>query len=432
MNQQLFSDAEEIRCRILRKSWLDDFVTPDYAEYGISNIPATLSKIFNVTPERGYPFSDEAAKPLYEHGRRVILLLVDSLGYNVLLKSLGEKDSFLHKLPSSSLLLPLTSTFPSTTPTALTSLNTGLTPQQHAIAGYSIYLKQLGLVANMVNFSPAIENRRDFLLDLGLDPAQFMSGRTIYEMLTEAGYSARVVTRWFFRNTAFTGIVHRGAKIEPYVDTPDLFITLRRLLEAKPGEEQYIFAYWDTLDVVSHVYGPFSEEAEAEMRSLLYSLKTELIDRVGREAAKDTLLLITSDHGGHALLKDKTIKASDQPDLLKHLQIPPTGNSRAPYLYPKPNHLDSVRRYFDETFSDSFTLLESEEGLARGLFGFGEIAEVMRDRIGDLIALPHDGYSLFYSYKQHRDETLLKGGHGGLSENEMLVPLLAIPLDQVV
>ena len=432
MVKRLLSQADEVRRRILGKSWLDGFVTPDYEEYGISNIPATLSKIFNIAPEHGHPLSAETVKPLYEGGRRVILLLIDSLGYHVLLKMLGAKDSALRRLPSESLLLPLTSTFPSTTPTALTSLNTGLTPQQHAIAGYSLYLKQFGLVANMVNFSPAVENRRDMLLDLGLDPARFMSGRTIYEALTDAGYPSRVVTRWFFRNTAFTSIVHRGAKIEPYVDTPDMFITLRRFLEAKPGEEQYIFAYWDTLDVASHVYGPFSEEAEAEMRSLLYSMKTELLDRLSRAAAKDTLLLITSDHGGHTLLEDQTIRASDQPELLKHLQIPPTGTSRAPYLYPKAGHMDSVRSYFTDTFGDSFTLLESEEGLKRGLFGLGEVAEDLRDRIGDLIAFPREGYSLFYSYKPHKDETLLKGGHGGLSEDEMLVPLLAVQLKHAV
>jgi hypothetical protein len=430
--KRLLFGAETVRRRILDKSWLEGFVTPDYKEYGISNLPATICKIFGVKSEHGWPLFDQSAKALYEGGRRVVVLLVDSLGYNKLLKTLNEGNSVLSRPSESSVLIPLTSTFPSTTPTALTSLNSGLTPQQHAITGYSLYLKQFGLVANMVNFSPSTENRRDLLREMGLDPSQFMKTNTVFEVLGSAGFHCHVVTRWFFRQSALTSIVHRGAEIETYVDTPDLFITVRRLLEKNPSGDQYIFAYWDSLDIASHVYGPTSEETDAEMRSFLYSLKTELIDRIAPEAAKKTLLLITSDHGGHTLREDRTIEAPDHPELLQCLQIPPTGSSRAPYLYLKAGCGKDVRRFFVENYPDGFMLLDSEEMLMRGLFGLGDVAKETKDRIGDLISLPREGYSLLYPYKPHQEEAQLKGGHGGLSEEEMLVPLLGVPLEKSI
>ncbi|MFQ6134948.1 MAG: alkaline phosphatase family protein [Nitrososphaerales archaeon] len=426
--RKVFSYAEAVRSRVLKRSWLKGFVTPDYDDYCISNIPATLYKTFGIGHRSGNPLADSELKSALEGARKVVLLLVDSLGYSQLLNVLSGNRSILRRFIDRSIFLPLTSTFASTTPTALTSLSTGLTPQQHAVTGYSIYLKRFGLVANMVSFTPSVESRRDVLTEVGLDPSEFLGAKTLHEVLGEEGYPSYVVTRWFFRNSAMTQMLHKGAEIETYVDTPDLFITLRHLIESRPAEESYIFAYWDTLDTASHVYGPASEEVEAEIRSMLYSLKTELLDRIDRSAAKNTVLLVTSDHGHHTFVDDKTVIVPDHPELFRDLQIPPTGSSRAPYLYPKPGRLESVKGYLTKHFGDGFLLMESEEALKRGLFGRGEVADETRDRIGDLIALPREGYSLFYPYKPHREELVLKGGHGGLSEDEMLVPLLALPL----
>lgn len=428
--KRILSDAETIRRRILKKSWLDGFVTPDYDEYCLSNIPATVCKTLGVTNRDGTPIAD--LKPAVKDARRVVVLLVDALGYHQLTRLLsGTPSSLLRGFKDSATLLPLTSTFPSTTPTALASLNTGLTPQQHAVTGYSLYLKRFGLVANMVSFSPSVGSRRDILSETGLDPCEFLGVKTLYERLREEGYPSYVVTRWFFRDTPLTRMHHKGAKIETYIDTPDLFIKLRRLLESKPKEEGFIFAYWDMLDVASHVYGPTSEEAEAEIRSIMHFLKTELLDRLNRNAAKNTLLLLTSDHGTHTFASEKTVVVTDHPALFRDLQIPPTGSSRAAYLYPKAGRQESVRRYLTRKFGDGFLLLESEEALKRGLFGRGEVAAETRDRIGELIALPREGYSLFYPYKPHKEEIMLKGGHGGLSEDEMLIPLLALPLGRI-
>tara|TARA_B100001971_G_scaffold211916_1_gene240721 strand:- start:972 stop:1646 length:675 start_codon:yes stop_codon:yes gene_type:complete len=223
-------------------------------------------------------------------------------------------------------------------------------------------------------------------------------------------------------------MLHKGANLEFYVDTSDLFVKLKRLVESNPSEESYILAYWDTLDATSHVYGPNSEEVEAAIRSLFYSLKTEFLDRVNKDSTKETILLVASDHGHHTFVKDKTVNISDHKELFQDLQIPPTGSSRAPYLYPKPGKLESVKDYFSKHFGDCFHLLESKEALNRGLFGRGKISDQTQDRIGELLALPKEGSSLYYPYRPHRSNQVLKGGHGGLMKDEMMVPLLILKL----
>jgi hypothetical protein len=46
-------------------------------------------------------------------------------------------------------------------------------------------------------------------------------------------------------------------------------------------------------------------------------------------------------------------------------------------------------------------------------------------RIGDLVVIPREDYTLVDHEKSH----LLLGRHGGLTDAEMLVPLIAVRLD---
>ena len=81
-------------------------------------------------------------------------------------------------------------------------------------------------------------------------------------------------------------MLHKGANLELYVDTSDLFIKLKRLIESNPSEVSYILDYWDTLDATSHVYGPKSEEVEVVIRNFFYSFKTEFLNRVNKNYTK--------------------------------------------------------------------------------------------------------------------------------------------------
>jgi hypothetical protein len=141
-----------------------------------------------------------------------------------------------------------------------------------------------------------------------------------------------------------------------------------------------------------------------------------------------TILLITSDHGHHSLPRNKTISINDYPDLLDDLNVPPTGSSRSPFIYPKKGKQESVKRFINQQFGSEFGILNSRECLKKGLFGFGKMDNETRSRIGNQIIFPSKGQSFHYSYKPKNTQHFLKGGHGGLSEDEMLVPLIVFPL----
>jgi hypothetical protein len=70
-------------------------------------------------------------------------------------------------------------------------------------------------------------------------------------------------------------------------------------------------------------------------------------------------------------------------------------------------------------------VMPSSQLLEAGLFGPGTPAPDTRDRLGDLIVITHQDAYLWWAAKPNP----LIGRHGGLSAEEMLVPLLAFRLD---
>ena len=63
-----------------------------------------------------------------------------------------------------------------------------------------------------------------------------------------------------------------------------------------------------------------------------------------------------------------------------------------------------------------------------GLFGPPEQAHRIRHRVGDFVTIGRGGSQLLGS-EIARHQLSIKGRHGSLCEDEMLVPLIAMPLD---
>jgi hypothetical protein len=94
------------------------------------------------------------------------------------------------------------------------------------------------------------------------------------------------------------------------------------------------------------------------------------------------------------------------------------------YLFIKPGQTSAVRNYFDLTWPGQFVFLDPSEAVARGLFGPGTPHPRLSDRLGDLIVVARNDAYLWWAEK----ENMLVGQHGGLSHDEMIVPLLSVML----
>jgi hypothetical protein len=402
-----------------------DFVPPKYDGQCISNLPDTFCKLLDVRNLHSLTNQD-----LYEYTgqsniENLVFLLLDGFGYNSIQFAQGKFGfpSF-EKLRHRSFILPLTSVFPSTTSTATTSLHTGLTPQEHGIIGYTMYMSEIGAIAQMLEMGPIFGRRS--LFEIGFDPQKFIGKNTIHEKLGANGITSNLYINKYIVGSGLSQITNRGANIVPILTAPDLFVSLRRNLESqKSGSANFHFAYYATPDTIAHARGPFTPTYASEVEAIFHTIQRDLIEKLDRDVAKRTLLIISADHGLAEIKQENIIDVALHPDLLRMLKVPPTGDSRCLILHSRTqDEISKIEDYFRVCFPDQFRVIRSSDALKEGLFGFGAVKEQLPDRIGDLIAIPRGNMAIDNSNVQPRSE-YVPGRHGGLSANEMIVPLIA-------
>ena len=376
---------------------LGGLLRPCYEGRSILNVSESLLRHYGVDSSKGLGFDPFGTR------KGIALILMDSLGFDLLVGC--ARDVGIAKLISRLGIEPLTSTFPSATATALATVCTALPPARHGVVGGLVFIRRLGLVANMLQLSSIADPRRDSLLSLGVKGEELMRGKTVFERLE--GIRCYVMSRRQISDTGISKLVYRGADRLGFISPSDMFVRMRKLLD----EGVFVFAYWDALDPIVHEYG-IGEEACAEVGSFLRAMKEELLERT------DASVALFGDHG--QLEVDEVVEASKLKWLLKGIEIPPTGEMRASYIHPREGYLEQLE---DRLSKLGLNPMRSKLAVKEGLFGGG--GKLLRDRIGELVVLPSRGKVFYYSYRG--GGLKVKGMHGGMEREEMLVPLLFRP-----
>jgi predicted AlkP superfamily pyrophosphatase or phosphodiesterase len=398
------------------------WLLPHYEGLSIANLPATVAALLGSDlPGALPPLAKEIWDAWAPGLQRVVLIILDALGYRILQDrwAAGEGQPF-HDLAQAGFLTPLTSIFPSTTAAALVSLRTGRPPAEHGWLAYYLYLRELGVAANAITLSPYRGGSGDELLDWGLDPETMVAVPSLAEHLATAGIGTRAVLAAHFRNSGFTKMLYRGvAEIRPHLQASDFWGQLGRVVSETRGERAFITGYWGGFDGAAHAYGPQDNLSQAEFRTVSHLLREEFLDRLSVKDREGTLLLLTADHGQIEIPPEQAISVADHPLLQQSLLVPVMGESRAAFLYPRPGQAEAITAYLEQQFEDTFTVLRSADALAAGLFG-QPVSDEARARAGELLVLPHGNHAL----QQNKPKVPLVGRHGGLTDQEMLVPLI--------
>jgi hypothetical protein len=199
---------------------------------------------------------------------------------------------------------------------------------------------------------------------------------------------------------------------------------VRHLLAETRGRRALITAYWSGLDTLGHVYGHDTDLWRAEYRTVSHLLGSEFLASLPSEDRQGTLLLVTADHGQICIPPEEILRASDDPELGSHLLVPVVGESRAAFLYPRLGRAAAIREHLAATYPGWFTILDSAAALEAGLMG-EPVCDEAYARAGELLVLPRGRHAL-----EHAEPSVsLLGRHGGLTEDEMLVPLIGARLE---
>jgi hypothetical protein len=324
----------------------------------------------------------------------------------------------------------ITSVFPTTTVAALGSINSAVPPTGHGLLGYTLYLSEFDMLGEMIRWGPL--NRRgsfadpDFSESTGCTPEAFFWARTVYQRLQALGVERTfAVNPVHFAGTALTRMLHQGASYGGYISTSSLQPIVARLL-AEADSPTYVYAYWPTIDTISHVVGPLTPEHSAEVAGFDFQFG-RLLDGLPRRG--DTLVLLTADHGHVDTAPEFSVMLADYPELLRMLRVGPAGERRAVYLHPRPGCVMDVAGYTREHLRDVAVTMLRSDAVDVGLFGSGPLPERAAERIGEVILFPRRNLGLVAPLEM-LDGSVAKnpafrGMHGGLLPDEALVPLLA-------
>ena len=393
------------------------YYKPHYNKYSLANLAPTILTHFGKKSKNF--INDNPVQNSLDGCHSIVLLLIDGLGFNLIKNSLHNK--FLKQVYFNNVVIPLTSTFPSTTSTALSTINTGMTPSEHGIIGHTMYLRKYGTIANMVNFSPASDRMSTRLTKFGFDPETFLPKDTLYQSLSKMDIQSKVLTRWIYKKSALSRMLHKGADVLPYVNSSDMFLNLSKLINKKTP---FVFAYWDALDSASHVYGPFTEEVQSELRSILYGLITEFINNIKRLYRNKVCILITGDHGLVHVNKRGRIFTNTVPNLLDNLNRPPSGDSRTSFIKSDSSNNKKFKTIFSK-YKNQLDIFPSDKFVKEGFYGSKIVNKDISSALGDFTILSRKGTALMHRFKSDFKASL-SGYHGGLTDDELFVPLFII------
>ena len=402
-----------------------EFVLPDYTGGSIANLPGQVSAWLGAGPFGGNGLHPEWLSGLQTPVTRVVMVLVDALGYQRFRALMAEPGTAWAWLRQRGLLAPLTSVFPPTTSAALTSLSTGVPPGRHGILGYELWLKEFGVTANMILLQPMAAGRvTGSLTDVGLDQDNFTRAPILAQHLAAHGVAVHAFLPAYIMGSGLTRMSLGQVARHPFHAASDLWPSLRQHLEATPGAREFVWAYWPMVDTLSHQYGPAAEAVEREARAFGEMLRQAFLEPLPPAARAGTLFVLLADHGQVDTPPVEDFNLKNHPDFLSLLHILPTGEHRAAYLHCRPGQVDAARAYVEQHWPDDFVVLTQEAVMSSGLLG-GVLHERTPARLGELLVLSRGPAYLWWAANENK----MLGRHGSLTRDEMLVPLLAARLD---
>ena len=410
------------------------FILPEYKKDCLSNVPATILKLFDVKTKKPAVSQKYFEKYRKKDYKNIVFFIIDAFGFYQW-KKYGNKFPLFKKIDDKKCLYPITSVFPSTTASALNTIHSGLTPAEHGLFEWTLYFPEIDKTIMTLPFTDIAVGKRDSLLKEKISPKILFDFPTIYQKLEKENINCFSFLSRVYVNGCYAKVARKGSKAYSFINFSDLTVKLRNRLDKAKGRN-FFSVYWDELDTLSHKYGPDSDSCKAELAKISSLLLREFIQKLNKKTRKETLLIISADHGQIGinpkeviyLNKDKFVMESLKKDK-KGEAILPTGGPRSVLLHIKKNKLDDVFLYLKDKLLKKADILLMEEAIKLNLFGKKKISLRFRKRLGDLLILPHKNYTIWREYKGKGIKYL--GHHGGLSKEEMVIPLAICGLDEL-
>jgi hypothetical protein len=372
---------------------------PDYAGGSLVNLVASV-----VAARGGKPLHEPLRNFAFPaSAKNLVLLLIDGLGDNYLLRH--GRDSELGRRRR----VALTSVFPSTTASAITTSYTGRTPLEHGLTGWFSYFGEAGCVSATLPF-----RSRGDMAPLGARGVTADRIFTVPSLFGSLPVRSIVVTYRDIVDSQYNSVHCRGAERLAYGNADELVAQIERAVKSS-DERKFIYAYWPHYDAVSHRFGCESPQAAREFETIDAAFCVVL----RRLAGTDSMVVATSDHGFIDVAREESLELPSA--FLSQLKFPLCGERRVVYCHVHAPE-DFARRAQD-WLGERAEVMPSRQLVDEGWFGPGEPHARFAERIGDVTLLMRNRYTV-KDWTTGEPRFLHIGNHGGTHEDEMMIPLI--------
>ncbi|MGD9605776.1 MAG: alkaline phosphatase family protein [Bacilli bacterium] len=372
----------------------------DYQNSSLGLINAILD-YFKVQPhhlpiDKLQPYFDK--KP-----QNVVLLVLDGLGESILDYFLP--GGFLKKQQ----VATISAVFPPTTVASINTLESGLLPKEHGWLGWTLYFREWDRYIDIFPYQDSFTNE--------VLPLEAGNGKEILQY-------EDVYSQIANKQEAKCYVIHpdtikkTGASFET-VYTQNFEETLKVVRElCKDDVSKYIYAYSPEPDSSLHVLGTKDIEVGNKIAEMEYLIKHYLQD------VKDTLIIITADHG--LIDIDEHIDISNIQEINDCLVRPSFIEPRFSSFFVKEGKKQQFKDAFNRLFQDDFLLLEKDDPKLIEIFGNVHPHPKFKDFIGDFVSIAIGKKTLIYKGNREKNSFIFKAHHAGYTKIELEVPLIVI------
>jgi hypothetical protein len=362
-----------------------EFVEPAYEDRSLGDLVPAVARALGV--DVGFPPTSFELPPAGSY----VIFLVDGMGYELL-----RDHPHLPGQP------PATVGVPSTTATSLTSLGTALTPGTHGVVGFTSRIPGTGQLLNALQWSSSV------------DPREWQPHATAFDRLTAAGVATTVVNKREFNGSGLTTAGQRGAA---FVGADKIGERVAAVLASSGSAPSLTYMYEGDLDWTGHRHG---------VGSLSWRLQLSMVDAAAEQLREtlpaETRIVVVADHGMVDSPRSSRLDLDQDPELTAGLTLV-GGEARFRHLYCRAGAVEDVAAAWREKLGERAEVLTRGEAVGRGWFG--QVAPVVRPRLGDVMVAARGDFSVM-STTVFPYETRLVGLHGSLTSAEMLVPALVL------
>ncbi len=332
--------------------------------------------------------------------KKVIVFLFDGMGKTPLEKNLKNNSFF-----RSHIIHTMYSTFPATTVASTNSFLSGQTPIEHGWLAWTLYFKDINKNVNV--FPNVVEETGE---SLGED--NLMRQKCPYEdiasLINKANNKdiARIIMGYPVNKTD-----KKVRHLRPFIK--------HSYIETMKSDESFTYAYWVDPDMSMHKKGVTSLDVKRRIKYI------ERLIKKYSSKYDDIATLVIADHG---MIDVKFNNMNDHKDLVNMFSQPISMEKRSINFFIKDEYKDEFPKLFTKYYGKHYEIFSTKEALEKEFFGDGKPHKMIKEFLGDYIAIAKEGFSLECSKETHPKVKFL-GHHAGGSLDELLISVIGINLN---